>query len=123
MTRITSSQRWMAAIGSALALLLSACGGGGGVGSGGTGAMAVGTVDGFGSVFIGGERCDDIGARIVHDTVAGGPEPAQAELKLGQRVEAELDGTLNSVSSPSISTRSSRSRKATSSRSGRCSCA
>ena len=93
MTRITSSPRWLMALGSALALLLSACGGGGGVGSGGTGAMAVGTVDGFGSVYIGGERCDEIGARIVHDTVAGGPEPAQAELKLGQRVEAELDGS------------------------------
>ena len=56
-------------------------------------AAAVGTVDGFGSTFIGGERCDDVGARIQHDTVDGGPEPAQAELKLGQRVEAELDGS------------------------------
>jgi len=55
--------------------------------------MAVGTVDGFGSIFIGGERCDDVGARVVYDTVAGGPEPAQGEIKLGQRIEADLDGT------------------------------
>jgi len=93
MTRITSKRAWMAASAAALALLLGACGGGG-VGSGGTGsAAAVGTVDGFGSIFIGGERCDDVGARIAYDTVTGGPEPAQAELKLGQRVEAELDGS------------------------------
>jgi hypothetical protein len=91
MNRNTSKRPWLAAC-AALLALLAACGGGG-VGSGGTGAAAVGTVDGFGSIFIGGERCDDIGARIEFDTVAGGPEPAQAEIKLGQRVEAELDGT------------------------------
>ncbi|MBE7418934.1 MAG: hypothetical protein HS128_14565 [Ideonella sp.] len=76
-------------------LLLAGCGGG--IGSGGTGAVvpdgvAIGTVDGFGSVFIGGERCDATAARVVYDSVAGGPEPSQAELKLGQRVEADLDG-------------------------------
>jgi len=89
----TIPRRWLtAAFSAALALLLAACGGGGGIGSGGTGAAAMGTVDGFGSIFIGGERCDDIGARIEYDTVAGGPEPAQAEVKLGMRVEADLDG-------------------------------
>ena len=92
MTRIHSRRAWLAGVSAALALLVSACGGGG-VGSGGTGsAAAIGTVDGFGSIFIGGERCDDIGARIEYDTVAGGPEPAQAEVKLGMRVEADLDG-------------------------------
>jgi hypothetical protein len=90
MTRI-NPRSWLAGITAAVALFLSACGGG--VGSGGTGsAAAVGTVDGFGSIFIGGERCDDLGARIEYDTVAGGPEPAQAEVKLGMRVEADLDG-------------------------------
>jgi hypothetical protein len=92
MRRNTSSTPWLAACGTALALLLAACGGGG-IGSGGTGSeMAVGTVDGFGSIFIGGDRCDDVGAPITFDTVPGGPEPATADIKLGQRVEADLDG-------------------------------
>src|SRR5882672_2635284 len=87
----TSKRPWLAALAAVLALL-AACGGGGGVGSGGTGAVAVGTVDGFGSIFIGGERCDDVGARVEYDTVPGGPEPTLVDIKLGQRIEAELDG-------------------------------
>ncbi|MFO1216853.1 MAG: DUF5666 domain-containing protein [Burkholderiaceae bacterium] len=82
------------------ASLLAACGGGDGLGSGGTGSapetFATGTVDGFGSIFIGGERCDHIGARIAWDAVTGGPEEAaepNPEVKLGQRVEVDLDGT------------------------------
>ena len=75
-----------------LVMLLAACGGGGGIGSGGTGAAAMGTVDGFGSIFIGGERCDDVGAHITFDSVASGFEPTIGEVKLGQRIEADLDG-------------------------------
>src|SRR5262245_41192806 len=97
MTTYITRRRWPAALTAALTaalVLLPGCGGGGGgIGSGGTGAATMGTVDGFGSIFIGGERCDDVGARIEFDTVAGGPEPAQAEVKLGQRVEADLDGS------------------------------
>jgi len=90
----TIPRRWLtAAFSAALALLLAACGGGGGIGSGGTGAAAMGTVDGFGSIFIGGERCDDVGARIAFDSVAGGFEPETGEVKLGQRIEADLDGS------------------------------
>lgn len=89
MTRKPTLRGWLGALAGALALL---AGCGGGVGSGGTGsAMALGTVEGFGSIYIGGDRCDDTGARIEYDTVPGGPEPAQAEVKLGQRIEAELD--------------------------------
>lgn len=80
------------------ASMLAACGGDG-LGSGGTGAspetFATGTVDGFGSVFIGGERCDHVGARIAWDTFSGGPEEvanANPDLKLGQRVEVDLVG-------------------------------
>jgi Domain of unknown function (DUF5666) len=52
--------------------LLSACGGGGGgdtagVGTGGTGSFSVGTVTGFGSVFVNGVRYEDNGARLVDD--------------------------------------------------------
>jgi hypothetical protein len=64
-------------LGTALALtaatLLGACGGGGdtsetaGVGTGGTGSFAIGTVTGFGSVFVNGIRYDDSGARVVDD--------------------------------------------------------
>jgi len=87
---------WWSALAASL-MLLAGCGGSG-IGSGGTGAAppdgtAIGTVDGFGSVFIGGERCDATAARVEYDSVAGGPEPSQAELKLGQRVEAVLDGS------------------------------
>ena len=81
------------------ASLLAACGGGDGLGSGGTGSspetFAVGTVDGFGSIFIGGERCDHVGARVAWDTFTGGPEEAadpNPDIKLGQRVEVELQG-------------------------------
>ena len=90
MTSNSTPRRWLSALAAALALV-AGCGGGG-IGSGGTGAaLTLGTVDGFGSIYIGGERCDDVGARIEVDTVPGGPEPAQADVKLGQRIEAELD--------------------------------
>ena len=53
------------------AALLGACGGGGGdtagVGTGGTGSFSVGTVTGFGSVFVNGVRYEDNGARLVDD--------------------------------------------------------
>jgi hypothetical protein len=66
------------------AALLLACGGGGGgiagVGTGGTGSFSVGTVTGFGSVFVNGVRYDDDGARLVDDdskvTILGRRQPA-----------------------------------------------
>ena len=54
----------------ATAALVGACGGGGdvaGVGTGGTGSFSVGTVTGFGSVFVNGIRYEDNGARLVDD--------------------------------------------------------
>jgi Domain of unknown function (DUF5666) len=55
----------------ATAALVAACGGGGGdtagVGTGGTGSFSVGTVTGFGSVFVNGIRYEDNGARLVDD--------------------------------------------------------
>ncbi len=81
------------------ASLLAACGGSDGLGSGGTGSapetFATGTVDGFGSIFIGGERCDHVGARITWDTVASDLESAaepNPDVKLGQRLEVDLVG-------------------------------
>jgi len=93
MNLMAHNQRWLLAAAAAVSLL-TACGGSG-IGSGGTGAaaygLAVGTVEGFGSIFIGGERCDDLHARVSYDTVPGGPEPTNPEIRLGQRIEADLD--------------------------------
>jgi len=69
-----------------------ACGGGGSVGSGGTGAplgVAQGTVNGFGSVFVDGERIDDRNATVVDEDATG--HDVAAEAKLGHRVQVEFD--------------------------------
>ncbi len=65
---------WRLLVGSlalAATALLGACGGGGGdtagVGTGGTGSFSVGTVTGFGSVFVNGIRYEDNGARLIDD--------------------------------------------------------
>jgi Domain of unknown function (DUF5666) len=75
--------------------LLAACGGGG-IGSGGTGSapsgVAYGTVNGFGSIFVGGVRCDDTRAKVAWSGVLGGPEAANPDVKLGQHVEISFDG-------------------------------
>jgi hypothetical protein len=92
-----TNQHWKGALSTAIvaATLLAACGGGG-IGSGGTGSapgsgVAVGTVGGFGSIFVGGVRCDDTHAKVAWNTVAGGPESADPEVKLGQRIEITFD--------------------------------
>jgi hypothetical protein len=96
---MTTNQSWKGALCSALvtAGLLAACGGGGGIGSGGTGSMlsgvAYGTVGGFGSIFVGGLRCDDTRAKVAWNTVSGGPEGAGPDVKLGQRVAITFDPT------------------------------
>jgi Domain of unknown function (DUF5666) len=78
------------------ALLINACGGDGGVGSGGTGITAgfqSGTVSGFGSVIIEGNKYDDSIAAIEDDsdpsTVKSVP---LANVKLGMQVRAIHDG-------------------------------
>ena len=64
-------RRLHAALACATAALMVACGGGGGdtagVGTGGTGSFVVGSVTGFGSVFVNGVRYEDTGARVVDD--------------------------------------------------------
>ena len=85
----------LAAVFAFIVALLAACGGGdGGIGSGGTGASsgyAVGTVNGFGSIYGGGVRCDDTRARVGIVTTAGAPAEGTPDVKLGQRVEIEFD--------------------------------
>ncbi|MHB8353406.1 MAG: hypothetical protein ACYDCF_03090 [Burkholderiales bacterium] len=80
--------------------MLSSCGGGGaavllsGVGSGGTGVVQ-GLVLGFGSVFIDGKEYATTTAAVVQDDDQGYPQ--NALLKLGQRVQANLDSTGTAV--------------------------
>jgi hypothetical protein len=68
-----SGWRWLAAaLTLASATLMVACGGGegtdtAGVGTGGTGSFSVGTVTGFGSVYVNGVRYEDDGTRVVDD--------------------------------------------------------
>lgn len=74
---------------------LVACGGvgdlAGGVGSGGSG-LAEGTITGFGSVYVDGERYDDSQARVTEEGPSGAREAA---LKIGQRVRLKTrDGNI-----------------------------
>lgn len=85
-----------------LAATLVACGGGGGsgVGTGGTGAFAVGSISGFGSVIVNGVRFDDSAASVFDDD--GSPSDTDA-LQLGMVVEVRGslsdDGLSGSASS------------------------
>jgi hypothetical protein len=90
-------ERWaraLAALG--FAVVVASCGGAGEVGSGGTGA-ALGTVTGFGSIFVDGVRFDDSSAAVQVENLAGGLD--RAEAKLGQRVEVdyEVEGVAQTV--------------------------
>lgn len=73
------------------AAALAACGGGDGVvGSGGTGSplgVTIGTVNGFGSVIVDGQRFDDRSAPVVTEVAPG--IDANAEARLGDRVTVE----------------------------------
>jgi hypothetical protein len=75
------------------AATLAACGGGDGViGSGGTGSplgVAVGTVNGFGSVVVDGQSFDDRSATVVTEVAPG--VDANAEARLGDRVAVEYE--------------------------------
>lgn len=89
----------------AAGLALTACGGDG-IGSGGTGAttgQAVGTVDGFGSVFVGGVRCDDTRAGTDRNTPEGAPDSGRPEVRLGQRVRVVYDAASLTCVARSIS--------------------
>lgn len=77
------------------AAVIAACGGGG-VGAGGTGATASGTVNGFGSVVIGGVRYDDSGI-----SVSGEDASDDSKLRLGMSVDVSFDdSTCSSATVP-----------------------
>lgn len=81
-------------LGTALAAVtLASCGGGDGViGSGGTGSplgMAVGTVNGFGSVIVDGLRYDDRAATVVVEVAPG--VDVFGEVRLGDRVSVAYE--------------------------------
>lgn len=75
------------------ALAIAACGGGGidsaAVGSGGTGSFSVGTITGFGSVFVNGQRYDDSGASVSDEDGTRN----RADLRLGMVVTVQ--GTIS----------------------------
>ena len=79
----------------ALLLALAGCGGGmqAGVGSGGSGAplsVGLGTVTGFGSIIVNGERYDETSAQILVDERPDRGTPATvAAIRLGMRVELQ----------------------------------
>jgi hypothetical protein len=76
---------------------LAACGGGDGVGSGGTGIIAssgvqTGTISGFGSIIIEGNKYDDSIAVVSADIEPGNLTPtALPSLKLGMQINASFD--------------------------------
>lgn len=77
--------------------MLSGCGGGvdvaEGVGSGGTG-ITMGTVNGFGSVIVDGQRIDDASATVEAESEPGTPNKSgqdEVAVKLGQRVVIDND--------------------------------
>ena len=65
-------------------LLLAGCGG---VGSGGTG-LAIGTINGFGSIIVDGSRFDDSTVAIVREDAPG--IETQTQARLGQRAEVKF---------------------------------
>lgn len=83
-------------------LAVWACGGGG-VGTGGTGGPAadsnvtVGTINGFGSVIVGGVRFDDTSASVLDDD---GDSSGRSALRLGQVVEVR--GTVDPTGATGI---------------------
>lgn len=94
--------RWIAAV-TATGLLLTACGGGGSsgttAGSGGASAtakqVAAGTVTGFGSVIVDGNRFDDSSATVSIEFDSASPKSgALTEIKLGMQVEVQSDDGL-----------------------------
>ena len=92
MKRLFDLRKRAAALCALLALAaLGACGGGGAVGSGGTGygntGVAIGTVNGFGSVIVDGVAYDDRNAPVVSEVAPG--VDALSEVLLGDRVAIE----------------------------------
>jgi hypothetical protein len=82
-----------AALVAGAALLVPGCGGG--VGSGGTG-MAIGTINGFGSVIVDGARYDDSAVPTLREDAPG--VETQAQARLGQRAEVRFtDGGIASA--------------------------
>ncbi len=83
-----------------LPLLLSSCGGGGGVDTGGTGAtpqaVSAGPITGFGSVIVGGVRFDDAAAEVED---LDGSRRSRDELRLGMTVEIDSGAISDSAGS------------------------
>ena len=93
---------WLGALALSLlaALTIAACGGGSdsaAVGSGGTGSFSVGTITGFGSVIVNGQRYDDSSASVSDEE---GPR-SRADLRLGMVVTVQ--GSISDTGSATAS--------------------
>jgi hypothetical protein len=113
---MNSSVSWAALAASALLAAVTAAGCGGGVGSGGTGAsveLAQGTVSGFGSVIVDGQRFDDRLVAALREDEPGVDRLTEArlgdqvELAVGEggaatalRVQATLAGAVDTLVAP-----------------------
>lgn len=108
--RLLHAHTWLRGVGmgllivlTAIALSVVACGGGGtsvaGVGSGGTGSFSVGTITGFGSVFVNDVRYEDASASVSDDDGVRSHD----DLKLGMvvkvlgRTSASGDSSASSI--------------------------
>lgn len=82
-----------AALALASATLIASCGGGGGAGELGSGGTGVGTVTGFGSIYVDGTRFDDSNAsvQVYNDNDISPDTLIDGEAKLGQRVLVSFD--------------------------------
>jgi hypothetical protein len=109
---------WLLPLVASLLAVLVSCGGDGAVGSGGTGApigLAVGTVNGFGSVIVDGVSYDDTQAPVVTQVAPGLDAPAgvrlgdRTDVTFGQagvatqiRVDSALLGSVSSVNAAGL---------------------
>jgi hypothetical protein len=95
------ARAWLGGLAASLlaTVLVVACGGGtvASVGSGGTGSFSVGTVTGFGSVFVNGKRFDDTSASVSDEDGID----RRGKLKLGMvvKVQGSLDAAGNTTAS------------------------
>jgi hypothetical protein len=103
MDRTTLTSRWTAALLAAVSIsatvVVAACGGGGGdsTSDGNSSRWALGPVEGFGSVIVGGVRYDDSNA-IVEDEDGTTSVRGGAGLKLGMMVQVSADAPASGAS-------------------------
>jgi hypothetical protein len=100
MTPLALHRTLQAVLALAGAMLIASCGGGGGAGELGSGGTGVGTVTGFGSIYVDGTPFNDSNAEVKVDDDNSLDQTVAGEAKLGQRVEVafETEGIAKTIS-------------------------